>query len=60
MLAFLTRFGWAALLHAPWLDVALSILIATLIGCLLSLVGVLYPALIASRMHPVEAMRVEQ
>jgi len=28
--------------------------------CLLSLLGVLYPALIAARMQPVEAMRVEQ
>jgi ABC-type lipoprotein release transport system permease subunit len=30
------------------------------VGCLLSLLGVLYPALIAARMQPVEAMRVEQ
>lgn len=33
---------------------------ATLIGCLLSLVGVIYPAITAARMEPVEAMRVEQ
>jgi ABC-type antimicrobial peptide transport system permease subunit len=30
------------------------------VGCLLSLLGVLYPALVAARMQPVEAMRVEQ
>jgi ABC-type antimicrobial peptide transport system permease subunit len=30
------------------------------IGTVLSLVGVLYPAIVASRMQPVEAMRVEQ
>jgi hypothetical protein len=30
------------------------------IGCLLSLIGVAYPAITAARMEPVEAMRVEQ
>mgnify|MGYP007098398725 CR=1 FL=1 len=30
------------------------------VGCLLSLLGVLYPAIVAARMQPVEAMRVEQ
>jgi ABC-type antimicrobial peptide transport system permease subunit len=29
------------------------------VGCLLSLLGVLYPALVAARMQPVEAMRAE-
>ena len=29
-------------------------------GCLLSLIGVTYPAITAARMEPVEAMRVEQ
>lgn len=33
---------------------------ATLTGCLLSLIGVIYPAVKAARMEPVEAMRVEQ
>jgi ABC-type antimicrobial peptide transport system permease subunit len=60
MIAFIFRFGFAAIAHAPWMNVSLSIVIATLIGCLLSLIGVLYPALVASRMQPVEAMRVEQ
>ena len=30
------------------------------IGCSLSLIGVIYPAITAARMEPVEAMRVEQ
>ncbi|WP_035274211.1 ABC transporter permease [Desulfogranum japonicum] len=33
---------------------------AVAIGCLLSLIGVLYPALQAARMQPVVAMRMEQ
>ena len=56
----LLRFGFAATTLVSWLSVAGSVLIAIGVGCLLSLLGVLYPALVAARMHPVEAMRVEQ
>ena len=41
-------------------DVALSLVLATAVGLGLSLAGVMYPAWVASRMQPVEAMRVEQ
>ncbi|MEE4261044.1 MAG: FtsX-like permease family protein [Desulfobacteraceae bacterium] len=54
------RFGFEALTLISLGSLAVSILIATGVGCLLSLLGVLYPALIAARMQPVEAMRVEQ
>jgi ABC-type lipoprotein release transport system permease subunit len=54
------RFGWEPLTLISLGSLAVSILIATGVGCLLSLLGVLYPALIAARMQPVEAMRVEQ
>jgi ABC-type antimicrobial peptide transport system permease subunit len=37
-----------------------SFAIAVAVGCVLSLIGVLYPAIVAARMQPVEAMRVEQ
>jgi ABC-type antimicrobial peptide transport system permease subunit len=37
-----------------------SFAIAVVVGCALSLIGVLYPAIVAARMQPVEAMRVEQ
>jgi ABC-type antimicrobial peptide transport system permease subunit len=57
--AFL-RFGTVALAALPWADLLLSIAVAVAVGCTLSLVGVLYPAIIAARMQPVEAMRVEQ
>jgi hypothetical protein len=56
----LLRFGGAAFTHLDWSDVFISIGLATGVGCLLSLLGVLYPALLASKMQPVEAMRVEQ
>ncbi len=54
------RFGSVALTTVSWTNVAGSVGIALVVGCLLSLLGVLYPALVAARMQPVEAMRVEQ
>ena len=57
--------AWARLGHAyafafEIYPAAWAVLKAVLVGCVLSLVGVLYPALVAARMQPVEAMRVEQ
>jgi hypothetical protein len=54
------RFGAVALTAVSWASLAVSIGISMVVGCLLSLLGVFYPALIAARMQPVEAMRVEQ
>jgi hypothetical protein len=54
------RFGTVALASVSWASLFFSIIMATVVGCLLSLLGVLYPALVAARMQPVEAMRVEQ
>lgn len=54
------RFGTVAITAISWNNVIISIAIATGVGCLLSLLGVFYPALVAARMQPVEAMRVEQ
>jgi hypothetical protein len=56
----LFSFGTVALAHVSWAAVAMSVVTAIGIGFFLSLVGVLYPAIIAARMQPVEAMRVEQ
>jgi len=56
----LARFGLAAVQLVSVADVAVSLAGATAIGLLLSLLGVLYPAWVAARMQPVEAMRVEQ
>ena len=56
----LIRYGPAALEHVSWLAATKSLGLATAVGCTLSLLGVLYPAIVAARMQPVEAMRVEQ
>jgi len=60
LLSALLRFGWQAVATVPAADAVASMGYAALVGCALSLVGVLYPALVAARMQPVEAMRVEQ
>jgi len=56
----LVRFGLEAVQLVSVADVAGSVAGATAIGLMLSLLGVLYPAWVAARMQPVEAMRVEQ
>jgi ABC-type antimicrobial peptide transport system permease subunit len=53
------RFGTQALTTPVPGDLLVSVATATGVGCLLSVVGVLYPAFIAARMQPVEAMRTE-
>jgi ABC-type lipoprotein release transport system permease subunit len=60
LIAALLRFGARGLQHTAALDVLASLSAAAGIGVLLSLVGVIYPAWVAARMQPVEAMRVEQ
>ena len=56
----MVQLGLGAAPHLPWPAMVLSVGVATVVGCLLSLLGVLYPAWVAARMQPVEAMRVEQ
>ncbi|MCP4691813.1 MAG: ABC transporter permease [Desulfobacterales bacterium] len=54
------QFGAPAVRMLAWGDVIQSMAMAAAVGCLLSLIGVLYPARVAARMQPVEAMRVER
>jgi putative ABC transport system permease protein len=54
------RFGTLLITSLSWYDVCYSAIIAILTGTTLSLLGVLYPAVLAARMQPIEAMRVEQ
>lgn len=55
----LIRFGRVSFATLSWPSVFASLMTATAVGCLLSLAGVLYPAIMAARMAPVEAMRSE-
>jgi ABC-type lipoprotein release transport system permease subunit len=60
MLNAVIRFGLPALGYPSIASLSASLGIAVAVGFLLSLLGVFYPALVAARMQPVEAMRVEQ
>ena len=54
-----TGFATVALAHLRCPEMAVWVLWATLVGFFLSLVGVFYPAIVAAKMQPVEAMRTE-
>jgi ABC-type antimicrobial peptide transport system permease subunit len=56
----LIRYGLVAITALSWQEVAVTVGMASVVGCVLSLGGVLYPAIVAARMQPVEAMRVEE
>jgi ABC-type antimicrobial peptide transport system permease subunit len=49
-----------SIVSISWGEIGYSVLIAVITGTTLSLLGALYPAVIAAKMQPVEAMRVEQ
>ncbi|THB77352.1 MAG: ABC transporter permease [Desulfobacteraceae bacterium] len=51
------RFGTSAWNFISFNDSGMVILTAIALGCMLSILGVLYPALLAARMQPVEAMK---
>jgi ABC-type antimicrobial peptide transport system permease subunit len=54
------QYGIPAITSLVWGTMLGSMGLATGVGCFLSLAGVLYPAMMAARMQPVEAMRVEE
>ena len=60
VISFAFHFGSIVLYSLPYTRIAETIGTATVVGCLLSLVGVTYPAIKAATMEPVEAMRVEE
>jgi len=53
------RFGFAAWGHMSFFDLGASVLWAVFAGFGLSLLGVMYPAIVAARMRPVMALRAE-
>ena len=52
--------GAAIFSTSPWVGLFNSMLFSIVVGTSLSLIGVIYPAILAARMQPVEAMRLEQ
>ena len=60
LLMGILRFGMLSLSSISWAAVLNSMATGILIGTMLSLLGALYPAFMAARMQPVDAMRVEQ
>ncbi len=58
-LSLTLKLGWSALLFWPALQMLLIILWALFLAALLSLLGVMYPALVAARMEPAVALRAE-
>jgi ABC-type antimicrobial peptide transport system permease subunit len=56
----LLTLGTGAFASVPWLALGQSMVLSIITGTGLSLAGVVYPAIIAARMQPVEAMRLEQ
>ncbi len=54
------RFGGVVFGAMAWPDLFTALFSAVLTGAGLSLVGAIYPAWVAARMQPVEAMRTEQ
>jgi len=59
LLSGAVRFGLASWGSLSWLSALGSVGFAILAGCILSLIGVLYPALLAARMEPINAIRAE-
>jgi putative ABC transport system permease protein len=60
LLSTFLKFGFSTIVYIPWTTVGMTMFYTMATGTILSLIGVLYPAIVASRMLPIEAMRVEQ
>jgi hypothetical protein len=57
--SLMVKFGWRVVADYPVAAVALTCAEATLLAVFLSLLGVIYPALVAARMQPAVALRAE-
>jgi len=57
--SLLFKFGWPVLSEYPLLQVIVTCVETTLLAVFLSLLGVIYPALVAARMQPAVALRSE-
>ena len=59
-LSLTLKLGWSAIVFWPALKMLFTIAWALLLAALLSLLGVMYPALVAARMEPAVALRAEE
>lgn len=59
-LSLVLKLGWIAIRCWPLTGMVLTVLWGLLLAALLSLLGVIYPALVAARMEPAVALRTEQ
>jgi ABC-type antimicrobial peptide transport system permease subunit len=57
--SLLFKFGWKVVVEYPALQILLTCGGSTLLAVLLSLLGVIYPALVAARMQPAVALHAE-
>jgi putative ABC transport system permease protein len=57
--SLLMKFGWKVALEYPALEILATCGGVTLLAVLLSLLGVIYPALVAARMQPAVALHTE-
>ena len=60
LLVGLVRFGWAAVANVSLVALGATLGLSVAVGAGLSLLGVVYPAAVAARMRPVEAMRAQE
>jgi putative ABC transport system permease protein len=58
-LSLTLKLGWSAILFWPPLQMLVTIVWSLFLAALLSLLGVIYPALVAARMDPAVALRAE-
>ena len=60
VLVGLVRYGGAAITGLTFAGMGRVLLVSMAVGAGLSLLGVVYPAVVAARMRPVEAMRAQE
>ncbi|HCR14535.1 MAG TPA: hypothetical protein DIU49_15300, partial [Desulfovibrio sp.] len=60
VLVGLVRYGGAAVSGLTFAGMGRVLLVSMAVGAGLSLLGVVYPAVVAARMRPVEAMRAQE
>jgi len=59
LVRLLVGYGGLVFVHFPWADMALTFVIGFCCSLVLAIVAAIYPAWVASRMAPMEAMRVD-